>query len=791
MGNGTTDYLDALHSIPCSQLDYAGWVKVGMACKAAGLPCEAWEEWSNADPDRFNPGECARKWDGFNAEQADGIGPGTLVHIARQYGWNGSATARAYQPPIVEKTRAHISPTPALDLDALPAAACTPTDEEPAEQLREYATVLFTGAGGLVNVVLNHDENGKPRGWGHALALQDLLENADDLLAHVDATTGAWVRINPVCDAETLEAMQEARANGGEKPRKAYCDDHVTAYRYALIEADPEGADAMTAAELEADKARQLDLITRLQLPCAAIVDSGRKSVHAIVRVDAADPKEYKERVERLHAFCNANGLKCDAADKNPSRMSRLPGAMRGDHLQRLIATNAGAPSWDAWREWVDAAPRKNDEGRDVDGGTTDATPRRRRPTQADLVTLMRTDRDVMGAFGTNELDGSVYITGPLPWDMLGERRRWQDADAEHLFMWAQSKAGTQSRRDVAGAFTIVAAEHRFNPIAQALDALPEWDGTARADYLLWALLGCEGTDYTRAVSHTFMRGAVLRGYRPGSKFDYVLTLIGPQGCGKSTAVARMAMLPEFLCESVSDLTDHKMTAEQTQGKWICELAELEGMTGRRLTGVKQSLTMTHTTVRLAYARNPIDLPRSCVFVATTNEGMFLADPTGARRFLPVRCAVADRKGWQTATEQQLQAFVLQAWAEVVHEYKAALALPSEKFAEAFPVWLTADMEHAADEEREAATIENTDVGAINAWLLDAAHMGCRRVCARQVAIEALGMDMSRSQSRRAIAEVSRILTTCCPGWHYVGKQRVNGYGTCRAWDYTEPTAEG
>lgn len=790
MGNGTTNYLDALGSIPCSQLDYAEWVKVGMACKAAGLPCEAWEEWSTADPDRFNPGECARKWDGFNAEQADGIGPGTLVHIARQYGWDGSATAQAEGPRSVERTRARILPTPVLDLDALPATICAPMEAEPAEQLREYARVLFAGAGGLANVVLDHDKDGKPRGWGHALTLQDLLESAGDLLARADAATGAWVRINPVCDDERLKAMQAGRVESGKEPRRAYCDEHVAAYRHALIEADPDGADAMTADQLDADKARQLDLITRLQLPCAAIVDSGHKSVHAIVRVDAADAKEYKERVEWLHMFCNANGLPCDAADKNPSRMSRLPGAMRGDHLQRLIATDAGAPSWDTWRAWVDAAPRRAGAEPDAGAGTADGAPRKHRPTQADLVALMRTDPDVMGAFGTNELDGSVYITGPLPWDMLGERRRWQDADAEHLFMWAQEKLGTGSRRDVAGAFTVVAAEARFNPIAQALDALPEWDGTARADCLLWALLGCEDTDYTRAVSHTFMRGAVLRGYRPGSKFDYVLTLIGPQGCGKSTAVARMAMRPEFLCESVSDLTDHKMTAEQTQGKWLCELAELEGMTGRRLTGVKQSLTMRHTTVRLAYARNPIDLPRSCVFVATTNEGMFLADPTGARRFWPVRCAVADRKGWQSVTEPQLQAFVLQAWAEVVHEYKAALALPSEKFAEAFPVWLTADMERAADEEREAATIENTDVGAINAWLLDAVQMGRRRVCARQVATEALGMDMSRSQSRRAIAEVSRILTTCCPGWHFVGKQRVDGYGTSRAWDYAEPTAE-
>lgn len=772
-------YLDALLAIPCAQLDYADWTKVGMACKDAGLTCEDWERWCATDTDRYKPGECARKWDGFTAEQADGITAGSLIYMAREHGWSGNGCAQTTRRRATATTGTTQTPAPVLDLESVTADPSTPAPLDPVEQLQAYARALFV-EGDNINLVFNCDEAGKPCGWGITLTLADLLDNAGELLAHVNAAIGAFIRINPVVDDETLKAMQEERTARGERPRKAYADEHAAAWRYALIEADPENAAEMSDSELEADKARQLDAIHRLRLPCAAVLDSGRKSIHAVVKVDAADAEEYRARVRWLHAVCNANGIPADASDKNPTRMSRLPGAVRGDSMQRLIETNAGMPTWAEWSAWVkSAAPR---DAKHVEHGIKRGG---KNPKQIFFVDLMRTDPDVMGAFGTNELDGGIYVTGPLPWDMLGEQRRWQDADAENLFCWAEDRAEKAGRRDVEGAFTIVAAENRFNPIAQMLDALPEWDGEARADWLLWALFGCEATDYTRAVSHTVMRGAVLRAYRPGAKFDYCLTLIGPQGCGKSRGVARMAMRPEFLCESVSDLTDHKLTAEQTLGKWICELAELEGMTGRRLTGVKQALTMTHATVRLAYGRNPIDLPRSCIFVATTNEPLFLSDPTGARRFLPVRCAVADRGGWEHATENQLEAFVMQAWAEVVREYKAALALPSEQFAEAFPVWLSPDMERAADEAREAASIEDTDAGAINEWLATAVGMGTTRVCARQVAEKALEADMSRQTSRRITADVTRILNTCCPGWTYAGKQRVAGYGTVRAWDYT------
>ena len=55
------------------------------------------------------------------------------------------------------------------------------------------------------------------------------------------------------------------------------------------------------------------------------------KPVHAIVRVDAPDYAEYRRRVDYLYSVCQKNGLVLDQACRNPSRLSRMPGAMRGE----------------------------------------------------------------------------------------------------------------------------------------------------------------------------------------------------------------------------------------------------------------------------------------------------------------------------------------------------------------------------------------------------------------------------------------------------------------------------
>lgn len=153
--------------------------------------------------------------------------------------------------------------------------------------------------------------------------LQQSIADIGAVLGDLNTELGAWVRINPL-DGEGCK------------------DANVTSFRHALIEADDQ------------DLGKQLALIRDLRLPCSAIVHSGGKSIHAIVRVDAADAQDYRRKVDRLYKVCEKSGLKVDNANRNPSRLSRLPGVVRLERAQYLIDGRCGAPSWEAWTEFVD-----------------------------------------------------------------------------------------------------------------------------------------------------------------------------------------------------------------------------------------------------------------------------------------------------------------------------------------------------------------------------------------------------------------------------------------------------
>ena len=74
------------------------------------------------------------------------------------------------------------------------------------------------------------------------------------------------------------------------------------------------------------------------------------------MRVNAPDYAEYRKRVDYLYTVCQKNGLTLDQANRNPSRLSRMPGIVRGGQKQYLLGTNLGKSCWEEWRDWVEAS---------------------------------------------------------------------------------------------------------------------------------------------------------------------------------------------------------------------------------------------------------------------------------------------------------------------------------------------------------------------------------------------------------------------------------------------------
>lgn len=321
-----SDLLQAIDFIDPTRLDYAEWLSVGFGLHESGLPLEAWDSWSQRDPARYHEGECAAKWRDFGNGVGEHVGSGTIVEMAKRGGW--------VQPTA--------GPGEAIGWDDFGKAQPDPAwvdQEEAAEsdkpattQLYEYLSALFDGDDHVGYVTDSRESGGRrvpTKGhWDRtADELMRELATTDDLgqvLGDWDPDVGAWIRFNP------LDGKGCGNAN-------------VTEYRYALVESDA------------LDYDRQLPMIRAMNLPCAAIVTSGNKSVHAIVRIDADDDyKLYRQRVERLYAYCRAHGFQPDTQNKNPSRLSRLPGATRGGRTQTLVSCGEGAASWDEWEAWVE-----------------------------------------------------------------------------------------------------------------------------------------------------------------------------------------------------------------------------------------------------------------------------------------------------------------------------------------------------------------------------------------------------------------------------------------------------
>ncbi|VZH85327.1 VapE domain-containing protein [Corynebacterium rouxii] len=287
-----------------------------------------------------------------------------------------------------------------------------------------------------------------------------------------------------------------------------------------------------------------------------------------------------------------------------------------------------------------------------------------------------------------------------LPWTQT--KTGWSDADVAQLKLYLEKAFGLYSGTKTAEALQIAAASRCYHPIRNYLNDLPAWDGEQRLDTLLIDYLGAENTEYIKAVTRKTFTAAVARVFHPGTKFDTVLILNGPQGTGKSTLFAKLAGAWFSDALSLTDMRD-KTGAEKLQGYWILELGELAGMRKMDVETVKGFLSRTDDKFRAAYARTVESHPRQCIIVGSTNaENGFLRDNTGGRRFWPAKITgVSAKKSWEL--DQQT---VDQIWAEALFRFKSGEQLH-----------LTGAVAEEARQEQDAAIESDERAGLVEEYL--------------------------------------------------------------------------
>ena len=325
-----TDLLELLDYIDPARLGYQDWVNVGMALKQEGYTAADWDSWSRRDPGRYHRGECAKKWNTFSGSGTPVTG-GTIVQMAKEGGWSPSAGGHEIGwDDWLGSDRDELKVVDKSWVESREVAE--PKHWDPAQQLITYLETLFEAAEtvGYVTECWQKDDRYLPTKGDYSRTAGQLIEalskcggDLGSVLGDYKPEAGAWIRFNPL-DGRGVK------------------NENVTEYRYALVESDSMPIEQQNA------------MIRELELPVACLVHSGGKSLHAIVRIDAPDYSEYRKRVDYLYTVLKKNGMEVDTQNKNPSRLSRMPGVIRNGHKQFLADVNIGKESWAEWKEWIE-----------------------------------------------------------------------------------------------------------------------------------------------------------------------------------------------------------------------------------------------------------------------------------------------------------------------------------------------------------------------------------------------------------------------------------------------------
>lgn len=272
---------------------------------------------------------------------------------------------------------------------------------------------------------------------------------------------------------------------------------------------------------------------------------------------------------------------------------------------------------------------------------------------------------EAAGVIAYNDFTNDVVKLKPSPWGTPAGV--WEEVDDLLMGEWLTREHWLPSmpRGTLEEAVRMVAYRHRYHPVREQLGRLQgTWDGTRRLSS--WIRCSCLEEDefddadplmqYLARVGTWLVMAICARVLTPGCKFDYMVIFEGSQGVGKST-LARV-LGGDYYADTGLMLGD-KDSYQNLQGVSVYEMGELDSLNKSEVTKVKQFISSSSDRFRASFDRRARDYPRQVVFIGTTNEDHYLTDPTGNRRFWPVRVTRQVDIPWLRENRDQLFAEAL------------------------------------------------------------------------------------------------------------------------------------
>ena len=360
----------------------------------------------------------------------------------------------------------------------------------------------------------------------------------------------------------------------------------------------------------------------------------------------------------------------------------------------------------------------------------------------ANVQTVFTTDPTWSSAFSRCELRRRVLWNGDVIKD---------EDEAEVSRMLATSYGLHAETKTISEAIRWAASKRQTHPVREWLADL-EWDGVPRVDRWLVTYCAAPDTDLVRAMGRAWLIQACARAIEPGVKADAVLVLKGVQGCRKSTTCGVLG--GAWFSDSDIDLGSKDKYA-QLEGVWVYELSEMDAMRRADARALKAFVSSQADKYRPPYGRNTQEVPRSTVFIGTTNDDEFLVDPTGSRRYWVVEVGQCSPEALEADREQ--------LWAEAAHYARqgerwhlpAHLDLERAEGAEKYtPVdsWESAIAEWVIGQD--GFTLDDVWRKALGNDRSSASRMDDMRMA---TIVRRLGFDKRRGRTRHGVADRSYV----------------------------------
>ena len=402
----------------------------------------------------------------------------------------------------------------------------------------------------------------------------------------------------------------------------------------------------------------------------------------------------------RLHLY----GELDSDTDPETTPVNKLPSFVEMERLARDDKKVKGQRAKERMQELSDdfAAVPNTEDTTWMEDLQMDEKRRHFLPSPYNFGLIVRNDPNLRDKVRRDAFRGRDCVCSDLPWRPASEADPfWGNSDDNGLIDYISKTYQLTGKQALLDAADLAMSQRTFHPVREWLESLT-WDGKERLDTLLIDYLGAEDKDLTRAMTRKHFTAAVARVMRPGCKYDYILTLIGPQGIGKSTLVKIMG--GDWFDDSLTSI-EGKEGMEQIRGKWLIEFGELTNYKKSTSEAYKAFISKQEDSYRPAYGRKVEVYPRQCVFFATTNEPAFLKGDTGNRRFWTVECDkdIIYKDVWEELPDEREQ-----IWAEAVQRFKQGerLYLPRE---------LEKVAQQRQEEHNEVAADERT--GIIEAFI--------------------------------------------------------------------------